>query len=332
MIKYAIIGYHNTLAKNILKLLDGRGSDIGEVAVFDAKVQGEPKVSYGESGELTVHAIEDLSTAEAVIFTSHDNLAARYAVKFASAGAKVINATNALEGESDIPMIVGGVNDNALEQAAKGIVNVPNPLVTMLLGGVAELAVKYQIKSVRATALVAADIEGQDGMSELYNSTRRILMNDITGNADGLFHKTLAFNVIPQVSSFIGEETFTEWAFNSQIKQVLGGDVKVHVNAALIPSFVGAGIYADIETFADIDAGEVEEDIKKTKGVLVINRQEDGGYASLTDVQGESSIFVSRIRQDMTVENGISLWLAGDYWQVAAQNILAVLKQFLKRK
>ena len=91
------------------------------------------------------------------------------------------------------------------------------------------------------------------------------------------------------------------------------------------------GIYANIETKEDIDAGDVLEDIKKAKGVLVLDKQEDGGYFSLTDVQGENSVFVSRIRQDMTVENGISLWIAGDMYKIAAQNVLAILKQFLKK-
>ena len=145
------------------------------------------------------------------------------------------------------------------------------------------------------------------------------------------FKYEIAFNVIPQVGSFIGEETANEWLFNTQCKQVLGCDTKVHANCALIPAFVGMGIYANIETKEDIDAGDVLEDIKKAKGVLVLDKQEDGGYFSLTDVQGENSVFVSRIRQDMTVENGISLWIAGDMYKIAAQNVLAILKQFLKK-
>ena len=156
-------------------------------------------------------------------------------------------------------------------------------------------------------------------------------MND-TASTTGLFHKTIAFNVIPQVGSFIGEETEIEWLYNSQIKQVLPNNAKVHANCAFVPAFVGQGIFANVEVEEEIDADEAREDIKKAKGVIVIDRQEDGGYITINDAQGENSVFISRIRQDISVENGISLWICGDAYKIAAQNILAILKQFLKKE
>lgn len=331
MLKYAIIGHHNALAHNILNLLEARGVLASDVGVFDLKPQGQIKVSFGDSAELPVLTIGDVPSSEVVIFTSLANHVPHYAKKFASVGAKVINATSALLGEDGIPTMVGGVNDNAFARAGHGIINVPHPLVAALLGGISGIIGQYGVKTIRLSAYISADIEGQDGMSELYNSTRRILMNDMSSSNDNLFHKPLAFNVIPQVGSFIGEETEVEWLYNAQIKQVLGNQVKIHANCAIVPSFIGAGQYVNIETLEDIDAGKAGEYIKKSKGVVVIDRQEDAGYASLTDVQGESSIFISRIRQDMTVENGISLWVAGDIYKVAAQNILALAKQFVKK-
>lgn len=330
MLKYAIIGHNNALAHNILNLLEARGVLASDVGVFDFKPQGLIKVSFGESAELTVLPIDDMPSSELVIFTALDNHVPQLAKKFSSAGAKVINATSALLGEEGIPMMVGGINDDAFSKA-KGIINVPHPQVAMLLGGLSGIIGKYGVKKICLSAYISADIEGQDGMSELYNSTRRILMNDMSSSSDNLFHKPLAFNVIPQVGSFIGEETELEWLYNAQIKQVLGDQVKVHANCAIVPSFIGVGQYVNIETPGEIDAGEAEEYIKKSKGVTVINRQEDGGYASLTDVQGEGTIFISRIRQDITVENGISLWIAGDVYKVVAQNILALAKQFVKK-
>ncbi len=332
MPQYALVGYHNALAQNLLALLALRGFAANDVAVFVDKPVGRPKVSFGDD-ELPVLPLADLRPEDfaAVIFTADERAAVHYAPKFAAAGAKVINATMALEGEAEIPMIVGGINDASFATARKGIINVPQPPVVQLLGALAGLTTKYRIKSIRLTAFIAADTEGQDGMSELYNHTRRILMNDTAATDNGLFHKTLAFNVIPQAGSFIGEETLAEWLYNSHGRQVLGGDIKIHANCAVVSAFVGIGQYVNVETFDEIDAAIAREDIKKAKGVLVVDRQEDGGYASLTDAQGEGSIFVSRIRQDMTVDNGISLWIAGDAARIAAQNILALLKQFLKK-
>lgn len=326
----AIVGYNNTLAKSLLELLALRGYTKENIAVFEANVLGEPKVSFDEEN-LIVRPLEKLKPSEyaAVIFASRDDTAARYGRKYADAGTKVINATAAFAGEEDIPVLVGGVNDDDLSKA-RNIISVPKPSVVQLLSAVAGLVSKYTISRIRLSAYISADMEGQDGMSELYSQTRRILMNDTAGSG-GLFHKTLAFNVIPQAGAFIGEETACEWEYNTGVKQVLGAAVKVHANCAVVPVFVGMGVFANIEVVEEIDADEAREDIKKAKGVLVLDRQEDGGYVSLNDVQGEASVFVSRVRQDMTVENGISLWIAGDVYKIAAQNILALLKQFLKK-
>ena len=328
----AIVGFNNALAKNILELMALRGYDKNNVKVFSSNVAKKTKVSFGDD-ELAVDNIDDFDTSlfSAVIFTENDKIAAIYGNKFSQSNVRIINSTKAFEGDENIPMIVGGINEDKIASADKNIINVPHPYVVEFLSAIAGLKQKYTIKRITLNTYTSVDFEGQDGMSELYNQTRKILMND-TASTSGLFHKTIAFNVIPQVSSFIGEETEVEWLYNSQIKQVLGLNTKIHANCAVVPVFVGQGVYANIEVEEEIDADEAREDIKKAKGVLVVDRQEDAGYITINDVQGESSVFVSRIRQDITVENGISLWISGDAYKIAAQNILALLKQFLKKE
>ena len=331
MTNIAIIGYNNILAKNILELMAFRGYNKNNVKVFADNIRNSTFVSFGED-ELEVTDIKNLNVSDfsAMIFIDNDKLASSYISKFAKENVRIINATKAFEGDSDVPVIVGGINETKLNSASKNIINVPHPYVVEFLSAIVGIAQKYTIKRINLNTYTSVDFESQDGMSELYNQTRKILMNDTASNS-GLFHKTIAFNVIPQVGSFIGEETEIEWLYNSQIKQVLGSNVKIHANCAFVPVFVGQGVYANIEVEEEIDADEVREDIKKAKGVLVVDRQEDGGYITINDVQGENSVFVSRIRQDITVENGISLWVSGDAYKIAAQNILALLKQFLKK-
>ena len=327
----AIIGYNNTLAKNIIELMALRGYDKNNVKIFGYNVQKNTGVSYGED-EMEVNNIKELDASlfSAVIFTENDKLSQSHILKLGKENIRIINASGAFEGDENIPMIVGGINENLLDKASKNIINVPHPYVVEFLSAIAGLKQKYTIKRISLTTFTSVDFEGQDGMSELYNQTRKILMND-TASTSGLFHKTIAFNVIPQVGAFIGEETEIEWLYNSQIKQVLGFETKVHANCAVVPVFIGQGIYANIEVDEEIDADEAKEDIKKAKGVLVIDQQQDSGYVTINDAQGENSVFISRIRQDISVENGISLWIAGDAYKIAAQNILALLKQFLKK-
>ena len=328
----ALVGFNNALAKNILELMSLRGYEKNNVKVFSGNVQKNTKLSFGDD-EIIVADIKDLHPDDfaAVIFTENDKIASIYGAKFSKNKIRIINSTKAFEGDENIPMIVGGINENMLNNASKNIINVPHPYVVEFLSAIVGLAQKYTIKKIHLNTYTSVDFENQDGMSELYNQTRKILMND-TASTSGLFHKTVAFNVIPQVGSFIGEETEIEWLYNSQIKQVLGFATKVHANCAVVPVFVGQGVYANVEVAEDIDADEAREDIKKAKGVLVVDKQEDGGYITVNDAQGESSVFISRIRQDISVENGISLWISGDAYKIAAQNILALLKQFLKKE
>ena len=327
----ALIGFNNALAKNILELMSLRGYDKNNVKVFSSNVQKNTKISFGDD-EITVANIDELNSDNfaAVIFTENDKTASIYGAKFSKSKVRIINSTKAFEGDENIPMIVGGINETMLDKANKNIINVPHPYVVEFLSAIVGLAQKYTIKRINLSTYTSVDYEAQDGMSELYNQTRKILMND-TASTSGLFHKTIAFNTIPQLGAFIGEETEVEWLYNSQIKQVLGFETKVHANCAVVPVFVGQGVYANIEVVEEIDADEAREDIKKAKGVMVVDRQEDGGYITINDAQGESSVFISRIRQDISVENGISLWICGDAYKIAAQNILALLKQFLKK-
>ena len=325
----AIIGHNNALSKNLLELMSLRGYSKDNVKVFASNLSKDAQISFGDE-TLTISPIATFNHSEfaAVVCVSEGIMPQKQMLEIASSGLLVINATSCLNGLDNIPMVVGNINEGF--SCPQNIINVPSPHVVQLLSAIAGLQ-KYKIKSVRVSSYVSADFEGQDGMTLLYNQTRRILMNDMISSGNNLFHKTLAFNVIPQVGTFIGEETSIEWLYNSQIKQVLGLDIKVHANCAVVPAFVGLGQFANIETTEEIDADMAKEDIKKTRGVLVVDRQEDGGYASLNDVQGESSVFVSRIRQDMTTENGISLWVCGDSYKISAQNILALLKQLLKK-
>ena len=327
MSKIAIVGYDNKLAKDLLELMSLRGYTKSDVSVFSDKAAKNVTTSFGEE-DISVLPLEDIfkTKISAAIITENQNIIP----KLSNENIKIINAVCTTDTDTAVPMIVGGINDNLLSSVSKNTISVPHPFVTSLLCALAEINKKYRIKKLRLSAYVAADFEEQDGMSELYNQTRKILMNNTSTSTD-LFHKTLAFNVIPQVGSFIGEETIIEWLYNSQVKQVIGSETKVHANCAIVPVFVGIGMFVNVETDKEIDADLAVQDIKKTRGVLVLDKKQDGGYVSMTDAQGESAVFVSRIRQDITVENGISLWITGDSHKIAAQNILALLKQFLKK-
>ena len=117
---------------------------------------------------------------------------------------------------------------------------------------------------------------------------------------------------MPQVGEFIGEETSLEWSVNAEVKKLLNTDIKVHANSAFVPTFIGDGAFVNAEFENEVDATEVRNQMKQVKNIVVFDKNVDGGYVSVDDVQGEDSIYISRIRQDVSVENGISYWTVAD--------------------
>ena len=323
MKKLAILGEVKAV-REVLEALLNKGKDC-DADVFARKVQTGEEIDCVDK----IFAVQNVAQAKAenydlAVFVGDEQLAREYAHKWAKAGVKIINATDALSDYAEIPYVI---DKNG---AVESVVNVPHGL-SLLIAKAVEPLKNFCIESLRFTLLVGADIAGQDGMSELYNHTRCILMND---NPDDkkIFPKTLAFNVIPQAGSFIGEETEYEWQLAVDLKRVLAGEVKIHANCAIAPVFVGAGAFVSVKFKRETTPEDALAIWKKTKGILVVNSQKDGGYAALTDVQGEYDVFISRVRQDESLENAVSFWTAGDEAKIMAATISDLIVKMLKKE
>ncbi len=323
MKKMAILGEVKAV-REVLEALLNKGKAF-DADVFARKTQAGEEIDCVDK----VFAVQNIAQAKAeeydlAVFVGDEQLAREYAHKWAKTGVRVINATDALSDYAEIPYVIEG--DGTVEN----VVNVPHGLALLIAKAVKPLK-NFCVESLQFTLLVGADIAGQDGMSELYNHTRRILMND---NPDDkkIFPKTLAFNVIPQVGSFIGEETEYEWQLAVDLKRVLGDKVKIHANCAVAPVFVGAGAFVSVKFKQEITPEDALAVWKKSRGILVVNSQKDGGYAALTDVQGEYDVFVSRVRQDESREKAISFWTAGDETKIMAITICDLIVKMLKKE
>ena len=188
----------------------------------------------------------------------------------------------------------------------------------------------YGIKRLIVSTYTSTSVYGKEGMDELFNQTRKIFMNESLADNQKVFEKQIAFNVIPQVEEFIGEETRLEWQINAETKKVFGGGIKVHANCAVIPAFIGCGQFINVECEHEVDVDEVRKLMKKTPGVILFDKNVDGGYVTLTDIQGENDIYVSRLRQDASVENGFSFWCVADNLRAGvAKNAFEIMKKML---
>lgn len=329
MKKIAVVGAHSGIGREILSFLADENFPAANVTALESRSVMGNMVSYGEEDELDVLSLDnfDFKGFDAVIFAAADEVSKKYAPHALSAGAKVVDCGKAFFGNPDVPMIIAGMNNDKLQAAVKGMASVPAAGVTQLLLPLQNVWKDFPVKRIVVSDYTATSVYGKEGMDELFNQTRRIFMNDTLADDQQVFHKQIAFNVIPHVGDFIGEETAEEWAYNAEIKQILGGDVKVHANCAVIPAFIGCAQYANIEFSAEVDVEEIRKRMSKTEGVVVFDKHVDGGYVTLNDVQGETSVYISRLRQDASVENGISFWCVADSLRAGvAKNALAVAR------
>ncbi len=333
MTKYAIVGAEESVGREILSFMEEDSIKASNVFAVDVNAPLGTQVSYGEDEELDVHNLEtfDFSQVNAAVFATTAEVAKRFIPKAIKAGVKVVDATGATFEDSDVPMIISGVNEAEIKKASKGLVTIPSAAVTQMLIPLKAVHDKYKIKRMVVNCYVSTSIYGKEAMDELFDQTRKIFMNESLVDNQKVFNKQIAFNIIPQAGEFIGDETSFEWAMNAETKKVLGVDVKVHANFAVIPAFIGTAQYVNVECAEEIDADEARKLMKSTKGVVVFDKKVDGGYVSLVDVQGEDNIYVSRVRQDVSVENGISFWCVADNLHVGmAKNAYAVMRDLLK--
>lgn len=335
MKKIAVVGVLETAGREILSLLEEQGYKASEIVAVDIKAPLGTQVSFGEDDDLDVVNLDDYTFNDvlAAVFATSAEVSKKYVPKALSKKIKIVDCSQAFISETDVPMVVAGVNDEAIASAARGLVSVPEAAVTQLLLPLKTADEQYEMKRIVCTTYNSASVYGKDGMDELFTQTRKIYMNDTLVDAQNIFHKQAAFNVIPQVGEFIGDETDCEWSVNAQTKKVLNRDIKVHANCAIVPVFIGTGMYVNIEFNRETDVDVVRDLMKKTPGVVVFDKHVDGGYVTMTDVQGESDVYISRLRQDTSVESGISFWTVADNLRFGvAKNACAVLKKILEEQ
>lgn len=332
MTKIAVAGAQDSLGREVLSFLEEDGIPAADVTALDSKAPLGTMVSYGEDDELDVFNLDDydFKGIDIAIFATPSAVSKRFIPKALNRGVKVVDCSDAFFSEADVPLVIAGVNDEKVTEAARGLVAIPSAPVAQMLLPLSEVHKNYSIKRIIASTYSSTSIYGKDAMDELFNQTRKIFMNDTLADDQKVFHKQIAFNVIPQVEEFIGDETACEWAINAQTKKIWGGDIKIHANCAVIPAFIGSAQYVNVECASEVDVDEVRKLMKATKGVVVFDKNVDGGYVTINDVQGESEIYVSRLRQDVSVDNGFSFWCVADNLRAGiAKNAFEVMKLML---
>ena len=334
MKKIAIVGVTNSQGRELLNILEENGFSADEIMAVDTDSPLGTQVSYGEDIDMDVFNLRDFdfSAVCLAVFCTSEEVAKHYIPQAVAKSVMVIDCSSAFASDTDVPLVIAGLNDEKIAEAKKGIISIPSSQVTQLLLPLQKVAESHKIKRLVINTYMSVSVYGKEAMDELFNQTRKIFMNEPLVDDEQIFHKQIAFNVLPQVGEFIGDETKYEWAMNAEIKKVLGGDIKVHANCAFVPSFIGIGEFVNVECEDEVDVDEIRNLMRDTKGVVVFDKHVDCGYVSINDVQTESDVYVSRLRQDVSVENGFSFWCVADDLRAGnAQKAFELLKLVLKK-
>jgi aspartate-semialdehyde dehydrogenase len=333
--RIAVVGATGNVGREILNVLAERQFPLDEVAaVASARSTGDV-IDFGDSGEtLTVRNLEhfDFAGWDMALFAAGSAVSKAYAPKAAAAGCTVIDNSSLYRMDPDVPLIVPEVNSDAIAgYRKKNIIANPNCSTAQLVVALKPLHDAAKIKRVVVATYQSVSGTGKAGMDELFEQSRNIFVGD--SNEPKVYPKQIAFNVIPQAGDFLEDGSTTEeWKMVVETKKILDSKIKVTATCVRVPVFVGHSEAVNIEFEREISAEEAQSILREAPGVMLIDKREAGGYVTPVECVGDYATFVSRVREDPTVENGLSLWVVSDNLRKGAALNAVQIAELLGRK
>jgi aspartate-semialdehyde dehydrogenase len=332
--KVAVVGATGNVGREMLNILAEREFPADEVVALASRKSMGQEVSLGDK-TLKVKALEhyDFSDTDICLMSAGGAVSKEWSPKIAAQGAIVIDNSSAWRYDSDVPLIVPEVNADAVVGfAKKGIIANPNCSTAQLVVVLKPLHDKAKIKRVVVATYQSVSGAGKDGMEELDRQTKALYsIQEVKAKK---FPKRIAFNVIPQIDVFQDDGyTREEWKMVVETKKILDPKIKLTATCVRVPVFVGHSEAVTIEFEEPITADEAREILRKAPGCIVIDKREPGGYVTPHEAAGEDATYISRIREDATVENGLVLWCVSDNLRKgAALNAVQIAECLINRK
>jgi aspartate-semialdehyde dehydrogenase len=330
----AVVGATGSVGREMLNILAERSFPADEVVAIASRKSMGVDVSYGDR-TLKVKALDhfDFSNVDICLMSAGSAVSKDYAPKIAAKGAVVIDNSSAWRTDMDVPLVVPEVNADALSGFRKrGIVANPNCSTAQLVVALKPLHDKAKIKRVVVATYQSVSGAGKDGMDELFSQTKAVFqIGDIEAKK---FPKRIAFNIIPEIDVFM-EDGYTkeEWKMVVETKKILDPKIKLTATCVRVPVFIGHSEAVNIEFEEPITADEARNILRNAPGCLVIDSHEPGGYVTPYEAAGEDATYISRIREDATVENGLSMWVVSDNLRKgAALNAIQIAECLINRK
>jgi aspartate-semialdehyde dehydrogenase len=331
--KVAVVGATGNVGREMLEILDERSFPADEVVALASRRSVGTEVSFGDK-VLKVKALEhyDFTDADICLMSAGSAVSKQWSPKIAAAGAVVIDNSSCWRQDPDVPLVVPEVNADAVTQfRKKGIIANPNCSTAQLVVALKPLHDRAKIKRVVVATYQSVSGAGKEAMDELDRQTKAIYtLQDVEVKT---FPKRIAFNLIPQIDVFM-EDGFTkeEWKMVVETKKILDPKIKLVATCVRAPVFIGHSEAINIEFDQPITADEAREILRAAPGCLVIDKQEPGGYVTPYECVGEDATYISRVREDPTVDNGLVLWCVSDNLRKgAALNAIQIAECLINR-
>src|ERR1700712_3985370 len=333
--RIVVAGATGNVGREMLNILAEREFPADEIAVVaSARSQGD-MVDYGETGkQFKVQNIEhfDPEGWDIALFAIGSEGSKAHAPRFAAAGCTVIDNASLYRMDPDVPLIVPEVNPEAIEgYRAKNIIPNPNCSTAQMVVALKPLHDAARIKRVVVATYQSVSGAGKAGRDELFEQTRNIFVG--APATPSKFTKQIAFNVIPHIDDFLDDgSTKEEWKMVVETKKILDPKIKVVATCVRVPVFVGHSEAINIEFEREISATEAQDILREAPGIMLVDKREDGGYVTPIECVGEYATFISRVREDPTVDSGLSLWCVSDNLRKGAALNAVQIAELLGRR
>jgi aspartate-semialdehyde dehydrogenase len=333
--RVAVVGATGNVGREMLNILAERQFPADEVAVLASSRSVGAELEYGDTGKmLKVKNLEhfDFTGWDMCLMSAGSEISKVFGPKVAATGCTVIDNASYFRMDPDVPLIVPEVNPDAIDgYKKKNIIANPNCSTAQMVVALKPIHDEARIKRVVVATYQSVSGAGKDGMDELFEQTRAIFVGDQTEAKK--FSKQIAFNLIPHIDSFMDDGyTKEEWKMSAETKKILDPSIQVTATCVRVPVFVGHSEAIHIEMEKPMTAGEARALLREAPGCMVVDKREAGGYITPIECVGEYATYISRIRKDPTVENGLAMWVVSDNLRKGAALNAVQIAELLGRR
>jgi aspartate-semialdehyde dehydrogenase len=331
----AVVGATGAVGREMLQTLSERNFPLNNIYALASKSSIGREVSFGDDKILKVLSLEDFDfeKVDIALFSAGSDIAKKYGPVVGKTGCIVIDNSSCFRMDDEVPLIVPEVNPDAINSFKKrNIIANPNCSTIQLVVALKPIHDHFKVSRVVVSTYQAVSGAGKPAMDELFNQTKGVFVHDQATPEQ--FTKKIAFNVIPHIDTFM-DDGFTkeEWKMRVETKKILDNNINLVAHCVRVPVFIGHSIAVFLECEKDISVTKVRNLLRDADGITVIDHRADEGYVTPVEVAGEDDIYISRIRKDPSVKNGLVFWCVGDNLRKgAALNTVQIAELLVSKK